>query len=569
MSEWDDIVKKTEHPVVSALIVAAICGIVGLIFTKGCPDKQAVTSISEKVQPSDDKLKKLVALYNDKETIGELRNLNINKYFTAGLYDKSAIITLEQDKLKGSSDYSLWIDLALSIRMYALHNGTFKALEFTDELSNKYGNKLLTHVWAVLPIEIIHRIKDRSHSVSQINDVGSNPQIKGDLESIVEKYPNDKFQEMALYALGEYEEALRMHPNNFIQDILLYAAGNELFNEIQEAEMRSPTLPSRDISNKAISYFDNYINLFPDGPLADDASYKAGTLARDIGDQEKAIIYFRNATMLGNMDFGGQAIEAETDILDKLPQKTLIERLETDKQILLPSALWYGIVKREYKRNDFTMASFYAEKGLQHGGERDFGVAEVFKNKLKYILLSVKRINDAIKTNDLKIIMDEGGRFRKEYNYRAATYLYDIIIKLHPDSNFAPTANFLKIITLRDWKDFNMMEAEVRSFLKKYPNDQFADDALAELAFVQLLEQNRITEGERTVRTLEEKYRNANAVDNALNWLAYAYYSSGETEKTKAIYQEIVLKFPNTRFGGYARKTINTIIRESAKKNKA
>jgi hypothetical protein len=112
--------------------------------------------------------------------------------------------------------------------------------------------------------------------------------------------------------------------------------------------------------------------------------------------------------------------------------------------------------------------------------------------------------------------------------------------------------HYLKILLCRDFSSRKIDEA-VSELHEKYPASAFMDDALAELANVQVRYRNQVGEGRATVMRLLREYPSANACDNALNMLAKRYYSDHDFEKAREIDSIIIRKYPRNRFAGYAK----------------
>jgi hypothetical protein len=133
--------------------------------------------------------------------------------------------------------------------------------------------------------------------------------------------------------------------------------------------------------------------------------------------------------------------------------------------------------------------------------------------------------------------------------------IIDHLLQKNNNIDINAKLKFLKIcISEIEYPDIT--ETLSNEFLKNYSKHILADDVLAELIYVQSYILNDFVKAEKYLRILQTKYPNGNANDNAMYWIAYAYEHSRDynyklISSTK--YQDIITKYPSSRFARYAR----------------
>jgi TolA-binding protein len=361
-----------------------------------------------------------------------------------------------------------------------------------------------------------------------------------------------------LYALGEYEKALSRRPNSLIKDILIYAVANEMVNKLCSEEQDNAPYK---IVEKAKSYLQRYITEFPRLKHADDACVWLGWIEwKYEGDIDKAIKLFRDAKHYGNGDFVYDAERFESILLSMLPPDELYRRLNVDAELKNPGRFWYTLARGQHRLHNYKEAGRLATLGIKKCRAKgdDFS-SDYYIDELGYFIEAARLVQAAESSSDPKVYKRIGNFFRtRYYDYSAAIFLFDEALQKFPTSDLCDNLMFLKVLTYRDWQPYRVKDV-VNEFFFRYPQSNLIDDAIAELAFVEIMIQNDEKAGELTVRELLKKYPNRNACDNALNWLAYNAMESGEYEKAEKIYREIVLKFPRSRFAKYAKKNLEYI----------
>jgi outer membrane protein assembly factor BamD (BamD/ComL family) len=479
----------------------------------------------------------------------------VNAYYKAGNYPLAAREVLERDKGIPPHSYVLWKDLAICIRKYALENSLPAAIKLTEELRDEYGDKLISNVWCVLPIDITMNLANGFHSGHRLDDVTD--ENRRDINFIIRTYGNDPYIEFAMYVMMQYQKALSINPHSLIRDILLYAAGYQIL-----LELRSELYNQQDVTSlyrKAKKFFQAYVTNFPSSKHADDSCAWIGWLEWHYGDFDEALKWFRSTEKYGNGDFIGFAHDWETRALSELPAQELVRRLQTDDKIRRPAKLWTFLVKKEYNSKNYENAEILSTMGITYCEKlksKGFDIYDYDMDDLHYFEEAVKLVRSAQKSSDPKEYKRIGNIFRTEYhNYEAAIYLYDEALRKSPGSDLADNFMFLKVLAYRSSQP-NKVKEIVEEYYQSFPQSEFIDDALAELAFTELRLLGDSKTGTKTVRRVLKEYPDRNACDNALNWLAYTAMRDREYDNARELYKEILQRFPKTRFAKYAENNL-------------
>lgn len=99
--------------------------------------------------------------------------------------------------------------------------------------------------------------------------------------------------------------------------------------------------------------------------------------------------------------------------------------------------------------------------------------------------------------------------------------------------------------------------AALRSFLEKYPRHEYADNAqywLGEAFYAHKDYQHALVEFRATIET----YPRGNKVPDALLKVGYCYQALGQTEKARAVLEQVVNLYPKTEPAALASKRLET-----------
>ena len=97
----------------------------------------------------------------------------------------------------------------------------------------------------------------------------------------------------------------------------------------------------------------------------------------------------------------------------------------------------------------------------------------------------------------------------------------------------------------------------LRSFLVKYPRHEYADNAqywLGEAFYAHKDYQHALMEFRATIET----YPRGNKVPDALLKVGYCYMALGQTEKARAVLEQVVNLYPKTEPAALASKRLET-----------
>ncbi len=494
-------------------------------------------------------------------------------YFGAGDYASAAREVLEQDRKLPRGDRSLWYDLALSIRRFALANSAAAALELVDSLQQHYDDNLLSHAWAVVPTEVLNALKSGYHNHAALDEqFGQSEDTRNALHFVTQRYAEDPYIEFALYSLKRFDDALAAEPQSLIRDHILFGLAHELYNQLGGNDLNSPIPPNNSMLGQARLVYQQYIREYPNAMQADDACVRLGILEMRSGNLDDALFWVRQAQRRGNGDFQGTAAALETDWLMGLPAAALETRLRIDSLIVAPYTLWYVLARSHHLAHRYPQSIALAEHALRtiddhYVNARSTPLWREGQNRLglEYLVSAGQGILAVLDRGTPDDYLRIGNNLRRDHrDFRAAIFVFDSAVAQFPRSVTLEKIEFLRILAYREWSP-ELTSRQVDQFLTTYPNSQLADDALAELVFVHSYQGN-LEEVESTLNRLLNGFPKDNAVDNAVNWAARAYerraqFDPSYTARAVELYQTIVERFPTSRIAGVARDRLNRLQR--------
>ena len=513
----------------------------------------------------------------------------------------------------------------------------FETFSLIENLQLKFGSKLISKFWALIPSSIIGQIEKGEHSLYFLEGIPDD-QVNN-LKALIKKYPKDRFVDHAYYALQEYELGLK--ESGLIKDVLIYAAGYRLLSELK----LSHGLKRWEFNSKAfvhsvndssfincVNHFKSYVNTYPDRPHADDSAFWLGFLYSNAGDFEASLNWFSKVNSLGNGDYNYYIETFLAKIIPELPNDLIDRFLDLLVQKKSFAPFNYNEIINSLVYSGDSSAVLRRIRTLQQGEQRLLGyvaLVERFNNEYKwsyskgiysefisdydayidsgnYDELSnwektelteiEKRAKYLAKQTDLVLSYSESElnyqdmaslaiSFRHDfYNRKLALYFIDLAVKKFGNNPSFPLDYFiyLMVANLRDQDPVEAIRA-AETLLKNFPSSQYCDDVMADIVYIQAIVLDKRNDARKTLNTLVVEYPDGNALDNAHNWLAMSlrncceyYYSCSDDnarygsaeyrqekkakcDEAKALYKEIIRKFPDTRFALYAVENIQRI----------
>ena len=545
-------------------------------FDKRVDSILTVTNLAEKVSIAIELYKNnekanFASLYNEifLELSNQISVPSAKLYYYKKDFRSAALEILEADKLKPSWDYSLWKELAICIKRYSEDYSLSAALEFVDEAKSKVNSKILSYAWVVMPKAITLDLYESIYSRDKLINLSDHD--KGEIKYIVKKYKDDPFIDLLQFILMDYDRVINKKSRSLIKDVALYAKGYDGIIKIKDTlEMGIIGVdPKRsnaaNLSQAEVNNINEYkkslimlIDQFPYSKLADDAAFWIAWIEWKMGKINTALKWLDGISRLGNGDYDYFGDQLEEQILLSMPDDELTDKLIREKRLNNRASTWYSLISRNYNKNNFKSAENILKIARTYINMAEIK-SKIYEDKLNYLRDAIGLINEAKKSNTAKDYKSIGNKFRRDYrDFSVATYLFNQALIMFPESNLVDNIVFLKILTYRDWKPSEMNDL-VYEFEIKHPTSRYVDDAIAEMAFTELLIKNNLAEGNKIVRYLLSKYPNGNACDNALNWLAISLMKSKKYKEAKKIYKEIIKRFPKSRFAKYGRSNINSI----------
>jgi hypothetical protein len=520
-------------------------------------------------------------------------------YYGNGDYKNAAIQVLERDKSKPKWDQSLKADFAQCIRSYSIKNGILSGIELIKDLQEKYGNKLTSVFWTVIPIEFIRAINEGYYS-RQMNMYYLDDNNRKDIEQLISLYPTDKFIDYGYFALQEFDSLLQKCPNSQIKDLALYGLGYEIISKIKfynkkykYGEYSSSLIQIDSIQKesqnieKAKEYFVKYLEISKELPQSDDACYWLGWLFAQERKFDTSMKYLNEAQKCGNEDYSTEAEYFQYLIMNFMSQEkkilylknmeaSRIEDFQNSRNDYLvnyiePIEAIQIVLADTSLRQDLIINNIIENQLKDYGNlENCINIYNSYKNHINNQLLQEVYLITNSDSVD-KDIIDRVIKVKKNPHCRILCdqILDKLILKTFNNDNIAKL-KYLKICISKI--EFpNQTETLVNMFLKEHPNQDLADDVLAELVYVQSNVLEDFEKAEKYLKFLQSRYPKGNANDNAMYWLAYGYdraindyYFDNDKKKylresAKSKYSEIIKKYPMTRFARYATSNLMKI----------
>ncbi len=150
---------------------------------------------------------------------------------------------------------------------------------------------------------------------------------------------------------------------------------------------------------------------------------------------------------------------------------------------------------------------------------------------------------------------------------------YENLIEEHPQSQLAPKAQFMiGRVSETILKDYKKAKTEYQETLDSYPNSAEADSAgiaIEQMAITIFSEGQRasvkpalFSKAEELLNTFLELYPNHSSCDSTLLTLARIAQNKGDAKKAISMYNQLLDKYPNSRFGYQSQFMIGFVYEE-------
>ncbi|MCK8479031.1 hypothetical protein [Psychroserpens algicola] len=483
-------------------------------------------------------------------------------YFGMRDYRNAAKIVLERDKLLSDYNHELKLDLIYCIRNASLRHGYKESEHIADSLRNIYGNKLLSKVWAHMPLSIAILIEDGIFSnyllslhISDTDKI----QIKDQIQN------EDPYCSYGYFLIGDYENALKCNPNTRIKDILLYASGYKKVVDLYQKyhsdgfdfDIFTFTVPDKNLSqedikslNEAIKSFKEYTNnpKYIELPHYDDSLFWISWCYTQLG---KYKIALDNLKRINDGDYEHIKDNFEPVLISEMQGELLKEDLDYVLGNVFKASS-YSWDTRNFRRLISKMDNNSILKILNtYPKDAQSGVNYFIQNKIIDGEFSSKTFDLCLKISQMEITLDSsltktidlGQKFQefkstnnlKEFlslqedlTYQVTPLALSIEIEnaIERFSN-SSRLDYLYYLLIRKLVIANheKVESVTNIFLEKFPDSQYADDIIAETIYTFFKMQNNPSKGLEWFNLLLLEYNNTNAVDNVIYHIA-DYYNS-------------------------------------------
>jgi len=550
--------------------------------------------------------KRIIGLLRDEELLEAEELLNsfsptteegrefLNRYktsffFANGDYLSALKSVLERYEGLPIADVRHRYDFAYIIYFMRVMHGQEYAEEVIDLLRRKFPRPDLSYVWMGVHPTAIKRLMEQD--LYPYQDLHIKQQKI--LMSVIEKYPDDYFIDHAYYHLHYYDKIIKGCPNSFIREEAYYAKAYRNYylkvkkpvsrlyykvriGKISKQEMEDGLQVLQPVIQVVIGDYYDFIGNFKSSNLLVQAFESLAYAASYKKDYNEALVEINKAYGMLKKIEGGLEKEKYTYALlglcravkDLFQKRILFDNVE-EEYYRLPQEI----------RDNININELYVYKARWRFDEKNYpGALSVYKKisgdtvgvyykreplrikKLEELLLLSKKYSDGIYT-------------RKEYLFKAGIALKETIHDAdHAVSYFDqykdlvhqaehPKVELLKAFCYRNASMGKLMLETLDGLYRNYPNHHLADDALAEIGLYYLL---WISDYDAAIRRFDlviRRYPYGNAVDNALNWKAYALMKRKDYSYAFNAYMEIVRREPLSRFVKYAFNNIVKILR--------
>lgn len=350
---------------------------------------------------------------------------------------------------------------------------------------------------------------------------------------------------------------------------------------------------------------------------ADDAAYMLGWLARHEGKYDQARRFFSKALSVGMVsgyegslfnDYGDPGAKRQVVRLNQdLSPQDQVEIIKRDDNLIEVPAFWYVAARKAFRDQDYEKTIRLAEEALTKLGaeisrlptttdpikisealERikeefrwNININEIVylmnasyefiefknyienindrnsenvKNKIEYIVIKYSKIEEPDEFGDNKKENDK----LSHKDFRQALKVIELSLENLKKSEHLKLREWLhyrKIRILANYKPKKILPA-IDVMEDEFPDSQLLDDVWTEKVYAEGFILKDIDAMWRTFNTLNEKYPNGNAIDNAHSWMAIALRCAGRVEEAQEMNRTILRRFPLSRHSLYAVKRL-------------
>jgi hypothetical protein len=500
----------------------------------------------------------------------ELQGYVVASYYGASDYAQAAREVLQRDRRRSANDYRLWTDLARCIRSHAREKSLPAALALLDSLKDEYGRKLLSRSWAVLPLLITDSLEAGKH----VGYLDLPEEVQKDIRYVIDHNPQDPYIEFAYYAIGDYEGALKNERSRLIHDVILYAVGRASLD--MAAAFGTDTAKARLYEDRAQERFLNYVQFHPAGPYAQIAMLDIARIDVQRGNLQAGLARMREATRLGPPS---ERAKFELGVISEFPLDSLVSILHRDRTLVAREELWGHVISSLINKNNYRAVTAIAPtaindillswgdlKPIQREApclgirEREHDPKIEFHrwDATSWICKAWEKarfVENASVVRHPSEIKNAANLLRRGGHYRESAYVLWRGLQRFGTWTEADKLAYLRVLAFREWQPDSVKQVAVW-MVEHYPTSQYADDALAESAFVYAMIRASPDSAYQMATRIRREYPNGNALDNALNWAARGYRNRREFGRATQVYAELVSLFPRSRLGSVGRSEL-------------
>lgn len=507
-------------------------------------------------------------------------------YFWRKDYKAALLSVLERYNGLPLSDVRFRYDLAYIIYHMRFDRGVKYAEEIISSLRKTNPRRDLSYVWmGIHPTPLVRLIKKDLYPYQELHQ-----KQKEILRYVLATYPDDKFIDHAYYLLHMYDKIITHIPDSMILEESYYAKVyrdhtlklkwpvsdtqiEETLSVIDKRNMREQISAIQPIAHEVMNEYHDFIDHFQNGSFLVSAFKGLLDASLYLSEESEKIEAINGAynkyKALEKNSLSKALAQLVMEEMLEHTQKFLIDLNHTRINVVLKQLpeeiasrtdlnLIHSRIARSLFNNRDHMTSLVVYKKINAEWNGYYKDEKLRVEKLKEIALILLKSNDnGMQNKDFLFKIAMALKGTKHDAIHAIPYLNEYM-RISNKTEYAKI-EMLKAFCFRDSYNGKLMVESYNRIINDYPDSEFADDALAEIGVYHLLWEGDAKKAISTFDKVISKYPNGNAVDNALNWKAYAQMKNGDYVAAYNTLVRLIKKEPLSRFAKYAFSNIAKI----------
>ena len=350
-----------------------------------------------------------------------------------------------------------------------------------------------------------------------------------------------------------------------------------------------------------------------DSPHSEDAGYFLAWLAYHRGNVDEALDRFgtvigliESSQWVANLDYAYRSLWQIKRIFRTLPLEDVFDRVQNSENLSPHPIVWLTVLTSFYQTHQHQVVLAGARRALRNFGvtienfpvttdprrisaaysklQMSVGygleeivylyhssreIIEIEKKLLELDRHSISSVEDELRELITKYALISDADLRKmrsdktskplHKDLRQSLYLLNRSLELLPRSSahskFRQWLHYKRIRLLAQFDPIEVSRAN-QEFYNEFPRSMLLDDTMAEQVFAEAVIIGYMAKATETFNSLQQRYPDANALDNAHSWMAIGWSCKGRPDKAREIDLQIIRFFPLTRHARFARERI-------------